>query len=239
MATASASAKRSKTATQRRVMYTNGEMSIHGYNVNYQTTYTFVQSSNCLLFYVEGSQLAAAYRDCAIISLQHSHTKIMFDKDLFRYCGYDAAATLPPSTGAAEPNVVRKFLIYSKPKNYGYYADRFDVTRGLQDHLFFRYRNRILRIQDDLVRRSPEPQQMKDMYFALPSYTRSTSHSAKVYGQRAVQVLHYHAHSIQLFFRRVAERRRLGLLHFLMEQQTSISYLHCEYVMRDIAAFGI
>ncbi len=241
MATTSSSPKRSKKATQRRVLYTNGEMSVDGYQLHFQTKHTFLLSRNYLFFYVDGSQMAPAYRNCAIIRLRYSWTKIMFDASTTELYGYRAAAAaaaagLPPPTAAATE---RKFMVYSKPKNYGYYADQYDATRGLTDNVFFRYRMRILRVQDDLVRRSPEPLAMKNTYFSLDPIRRSTSYSAKVYGQRAVQVLHYHAHTIQLFFRRVAEKRRLAVLHLLMEQQTSISYLHCEYVMRDIVAFGI
>jgi hypothetical protein len=61
-----------------------------------------------------------------------------------------------------------------------------------------------------------------------------------VYRDRAIQVLHFHAHTIQLLFRRMVEKKRLNrclVLEFLLEQQGENHYLQNELVMRDVFTF--
>ncbi len=61
-----------------------------------------------------------------------------------------------------------------------------------------------------------------------------------VYRDRAIQVLHFHAHTIQLLFRRMVEKKRLNrclVLEYLMMQQEEVHYLQNELVLRDMFTF--
>jgi hypothetical protein len=62
----------------------------------------------------------------------------------------------------------------------------------------------------------------------------------KVFEMRAWQVVQFSAHTIQLFFRQVMEKRRkerVCVVHYFLEEQDSVTYLNCEFVLREICSF--
>ncbi len=96
----------------------------------------------------------------------------------------------------------------------------------------------VTRIRKTLFENSPYAITVEN-YAAFLQHPRFV-HIRPQFRMRAIQVLHFHAHTIQLLFRRNVERKRLNrclVLEYLMMQQEEVHYLQNELVLRDMFTF--
>ncbi len=64
---------------------------------------------------------------------------------------------------------------------------------------------------------------------------------ARTGSQRGWQLINFHAHTIQLLFRRFLERvrtQRASVIDYLLEHQSDVRYLQNEFVIREIIGFS-
>lgn len=123
-------------------------------------------------------------------------------------------------------------IIYTVPRHYG--SINFNIER--------KYWKTILKIRKTLYRGSPDDIALSGNMLHPFAFDMIEIQDAQYkFAQRALQVLNFHAHTIQLLFRRNVERKRKTralVIHYLLEQQTHISYLQNEHVLRNILTFS-
>jgi hypothetical protein len=102
----------------------------------------------------------------------------------------------------------------------------------------------ITKIRNRIYRGSPDEKAFRRSASGRNSYINlieSCYSDVSTFLSRSIQVLQFHAHTIQLLFRRNVERKRTeraSAIDYLLEQQKQILYLQNEYVLRNIFAFA-
>ncbi len=128
-------------------------------------------------------------------------------------------------------------LICSRPREYNQC-----VTFALKIRRWFPLA--ITKILNRIYRGSPDEKAFCGSVLGKNGYSIvvASCHSNVItFLSRSIQVLQFHAHTIQLLFRRNMERKRANralAIEFLLEQQKQISYLENEYVLRAIFTFA-
>jgi hypothetical protein len=123
-------------------------------------------------------------------------------------------------------------IISTLPRHYG----------SVQPKIQRKYDKAILNIRRALYWGSPDDiAAFRNRHIPFTFCMIEMQDALNKFAQRALQVLNFHAHTIQLLFRRNVERKRKTralVIHYLLEQQKQIRYLQNEYVLRNILSFS-